>query len=211
MTADLERERLIWTMMRSFEELALERYERHVPALATAAKREAVRRLRAEAPDDAALEASALRDPVRELLALAGAGADGPATLVVQGLVLERLGWTIYARIRSEERASDGARGLAERGFAAAEEAVRAVPALLRERAIAGEALVEEFRRSARLVLARLDALGEGIDAAFGDAYRLRFADLMGEVAAELLDTCIELGANRRKLVCFLTSAMMTR
>src|SRR5690242_5255557 len=89
-SADPE-EHLFWTLMRRFEALALERYATHAPALATAAKRAHVERLRTLAPDDAPLRSSALAVPMDVVFATAQS-ADETAALVVQGLVLEHLG-----------------------------------------------------------------------------------------------------------------------
>jgi hypothetical protein len=58
-------------------------------------------------------------------------------------------------------------------------------------------------------LLRSLDDLGEGIDATFLDRFGVSFADLMGDVAAELIAVCIALDVDRRKFVAFLTSALM--
>ena len=55
-------ENLFWEILRAFEDLALRQYERHVPTLATPAKREFVARLAQRAPDMRTLEASDLAD-----------------------------------------------------------------------------------------------------------------------------------------------------
>jgi hypothetical protein len=79
----------------------------------------------------------------------------------------------------------------------------------LRSRIGTGEALLQAIMTESAPLLRTLDELGEGIDATFLERYGVSFADLMGDVAAELIATCIELDVDRRKLVAFLTSALM--
>jgi hypothetical protein len=203
-------ERLLFTVLRRFEALALSRYERDAPALATAAKRALVAALDERARGDAALEASELGRPVEALLATLREG--GPtSTLLVQGFVLERLGRAIYAVVAGDARSGPAARALAESGLRASEQAAAAAGRLLEEGGFTGAALYDALSRTARPALARLDALGEGVDAAFAERYRLRFADLMGELAADLIEAGLALGLERRKLVCFLAGALMGR
>ena len=61
---------------------------------------------------DAALAASPLGQPIQELLQAAD-GADSTATLIVQGMVLERLGQIIYKALSAQQTVSDATRALA--------------------------------------------------------------------------------------------------
>jgi hypothetical protein len=200
-------ERLLWTVLRRLEALALERYERFVPALATDAKRIVVGRLRDEVPTDEALEGHELDGPVQDLCSAASADS-ALATLCVQGLTLERLGQAIYARLATSPGASPLSRHLADLGGEAAGESIALAISELQRRSTT-EDLLAAYCTATRPVLACFDAVGVAGDRALGDHFGLRFIDVTTDVATELIDTCVHLGMDRRKLVCHLTAAFM--
>lgn len=201
-------ERVLWSMMRSFETVALKAYETHAPALASDEKRAFVARLTAAASDDAALRATPLAAPVSDLLG--AAKGDGVAsTLLVQGLLLEQLGRVIYERALDVQGVSAESRSLAEQGKAAAEKAVDLVPDLVEKHVGRGDKLFDAFVQASAPVLQRLDSLGEAVDAVFAEPFDIRFADLMGDVTAEVLPVCTALGVERRKLIIHFTGALM--
>lgn len=201
-------ERVLWSMMQGFETLALAQYAAHAPALATDEKRALVAQLAAAAPSDAALRATPLSAPVADLLVVAE-GADVAATLLVQGLLLEQLGRVIYERAHEVEGVSAQGRAIAASGKAAAEQALDAVPGLVERDVGRGDKLFDAFVKATAPVLSRLDALGEAVDAVFAEPFDIRFADLMGDVTAEVLPVCTALGVERRKLIIHFTGALM--
>jgi hypothetical protein len=201
-------ELLIWRILGKLESLALRRYETAVPQLATPEKRELVNRLLEQAPDDAALDASPLGDPVRELLSAAD-GRDETGTLIVQGFILERLGQVIYKILSAHHAASEATRELAVAGTAACSHAIGQATHLLREQFGSGERLHDLFFSTADGVLRRLDGLGDGVDRLFGQRFGLTFSELLGEFTADLLPACMDLGMSRRKLVCRLAGVFM--
>ncbi len=200
-------ERLLWTVLRRLEDLALERYERFVPALATPAKRIVVERLREEVPTDAALEGHELDGPVRDLC-LAASTDSASGTLCVQGLTLERLGQAMYARLATSPAAGPLSRHLADLGGEAAGATIELALSEL-ERRSSTEDLLAAYCTATGPVLACFDAVGVAGDRALGDHFGLRFVDVLTDVATELIDNCIQLGMDRRKLVCHLTAAFM--
>ena len=96
-------ELLMWRILGKLEALALRKYESWVPHLATPQKKEVASQLLAAAPDDVALAASPLGQPIQDLLDAAGA-TDQTSTLIVQGFVLERLGQIIYKALSATIR-----------------------------------------------------------------------------------------------------------
>jgi hypothetical protein len=200
-------ERLLWTVLRLLETLALERYERFVPALATPAKRLLVERLRAEVPTDAALAGQELDEPVRDLCSAASTDS-ALATLCVQGLTLERLGQAIYTRLATSPGACPLSRHLAELGGEAAGATIELAISELKRRSSTDD-LLAAYCTTTGPVLACFDALGDIGDRALGPHFGLRFIDLLADVATELIDNGVHLGMDRRKLVCHLTAAFM--
>lgn len=200
-------ERLLWTVLRRLEALALERYERFVPALATPAKRTVVARLLSEVPTDAALTGQEVDGPVRDLCAAASTDS-ALATLCVQGLTLERLGQVIYARLATSPGAGPLSRDLGDAGSEVARGSIELALSELRRRA-STEDLLEAYCTATRPVLACFDAVGAAGDRALGDHFGLAFVDVLADVATELIDNCVRLGMDRRKLVCHLTAAFM--
>jgi hypothetical protein len=151
-----------------------------------------------------------LAEAVSELLHASEGDGSREDVLLIQGLVLEHLGITLY------EAVAQGGR-LSQQGNRAAAVAKRASTEVTR---LAGEALTlrypdpeerfQAFASRTNAIFARLDTLGEAIDASFAEPMGIRFADLMGDFVAELLPTCTkELGFERRKVMMHLTSAMM--
>ncbi len=200
-------ERLLWTVLRRLETLGLEQYEQFVPALATPAKRSLVERLRNEVPTDEALTGQELEEPVRDLCA-AALSDSALATLCVQGLTLERLGQAIYSRLLTSPGAGPLSRHLAELGGAAAGQTIALALSELQQRS-STENLLAGYCDATEPVLACFDALGEAGDRALGPHFGLRFIDVLTDVATELIGNCVQLGMNRRKLVCHLTAAFM--
>lgn len=209
MSADRSQlEDVFWQIMRGFEVLALRQYERHVPPIATAAKRALVGRLVERAPDDTALEASELAAPVRALLAGA-AGADDLHTLIVQGLVLEHLGEAIYAAVDHNGNVTQSTRALATLARTASRSVAERVPALLSARCSDGERVFAAFAEASHDVLLGLDPVGEGVDRVFGEPFALHFKDIAGDFVARLIPVCTTLGMTRRKVVSHLAGSFM--
>jgi hypothetical protein len=200
-------ERLLWTVLRLLEALALERYERFVPALATRAKRIVVGRLCDEVPTDRALEGQELHGPVRDLCSAASTDS-ALGTLCVQGLTLERLGQAIYSQLATSPGAGPLSRQLADVGGEAASASIELAISEL-ERRPSSENLLAAYCAATRPVLECFDAIGVTGDRALGPHFGLRFIDVLADVATELIDDCLRLGMDRRKLVCHLTAAFM--
>jgi hypothetical protein len=194
--------------MRRFESPALARYRSHAPMLATEEKARFVAELLAIEQCDELLAAQGLAAPTETLLARAG-GSDEASTLLVEGLVLERLRHSIYRLAAGADRAGEESRALAEAGRRAS----GAVSAVAAQRiAISlgtGEALFAVFAPKSNAVIGALDAMAEPVDRTFGERFGLRFAEVMGEFTADLIVACTELGMQRRKVVGHLTSACM--
>ncbi len=203
-------ERLLWALMARFERLALDRYAALVPDLATADKRAFVARLDAIASpsDGGALAASPLAGPVDALLARARS-ADEVAVLLVQGLVLERLGQAIYRIAEQSTRASEATRSLASTGLAASHGVTAAAAQRIAQQIGSGDALYVVFVDRTHDAVAALDALADPVDRVFGERFGLRFADVMGEFVADLTTACTALGMQRRKVVAHLAGACM--
>jgi hypothetical protein len=199
-------ERLIWRILGRLEALALHKYESIIPPLATPAKK-AVVALLAAVPDQRD-EATPLDQPVNELLDAAGS-TDRHDTLFVQGFILERLGQVIYRKLAEHPTVSGPTRAVAEIGGAACTAIIGRATDLIHQAYGEGEAAFDRFCTAADAVLRRLDGLGTGVDEMFGRRFGLTFSELMGEFTAELLPACMELGMNRRKLVCHLAGVFM--
>jgi hypothetical protein len=200
-------ERILWTVLRLLETLALQQYERFVPTLATPAKRIVVGRLTDEVPSDEALDGEELEGPIRELCSAASTDS-AVATLCVQGITLERLGQAIYNRLATSPGAGPLSRHLADLGRDATGESIELAINELKSRS-AREDLLSAYCAATGPVLACFDALGVAGDRALGPHFGLRFIDVLADVATELLENCVDLGMDRRKLVCHLTAAFM--
>ena len=72
MTDVADKERVAWAMMRAFEALAAEQYEKHAPSLLTDDKKAVLEQLVAISPDDAPLRESKLGEPIAGLLTADG-------------------------------------------------------------------------------------------------------------------------------------------
>ncbi len=201
-------ERVLWSMMRSFERLALAQYEAHAPMLATADKRAFVAALEAAAPNDEELAGTPLAAPIKALL-VAATGKDEASTLIVQGLVLEQLGRVIYERAHEAKGVSKESLALAARGKVAAAAISEHAASLVEARIGRGEPLFLAFVKATDPVFSRIDPLGEAVDTVFAEPFDIRFADIMGDVTAEVLPTMTGLGVERRKLIVHLTAALM--
>lgn len=208
-TVELDRtELLLWTILQKFESLALMQYKLHELSLDTPEKRTLVGVLNSRVPSDEALETTTLSVPVTELLADA-IGADESHTLIVQGLLLELLGQTIYQSFAQNSSVSPDTRALCVLGLKASQANRTRLPELFAEKIGKGEDFFQAFITASRPVIKHLDGLGEGLDEHFSMRFGLHYTDLIGEFVAELISACIELGMDRRKLMGSLTDALM--
>lgn len=202
-------ERLVWRVLSELEGLALRSYRRHELALPLAGKQSVVDQLAQGAGDRHDLEKSVLAGPVDRLLE-AAKDRDATSTLLIQGLLLERLGQLIYAVLAESPSATNVTREMATKGKAAAEDILEQVPAIIKDTLGVGDALFQQFCTRTRDVFAQLDTLGDGVDEVFGERFGIHYADLMGDFIAELLPTLVDLGMKRRKVVCHLAGALMS-
>lgn len=206
---DLDRtEALLWTILREFESLALAQYAATVPALLTREKEAVVALLGSRIDSDDELAGTQLALPMSDLVACA-TSANEAHVLITQGLLLESIGEAIYRTFGENSATSLPTRELCAIGLAASLRARAIVPGLLRSRIGCGDVLLQAIMDESAPLLRSLDALGEGLDEHFSERYNIGFADLMGDVAAELIALCTELDIDRRKLVAFLTGALM--
>lgn len=209
-------ERLVWTLLRTFEPVGIEHYRAHAPDLATPEKVRFVAELIAQEQgakpgregDAAALASSPFAAPVARLLARSENHTEA-STRIVQGLVLEMLGQAIYAVVERTSRMSEGSRAFATIGLSASRSVTAALTRSIGERIGTGEPLYAVFADLSYDALGALDGLAEPVDGIFGPAFGIRFADLMGEFTAELVATCTALGMQRRKVVAQLAGACM--
>lgn len=201
-------ELLLWTILRNFELLALKQYEKNVAVLATQEKRELVNLLSSQAPSDEALEEISLTQSIRNLLNSA-TGPDEIHTLIIQGLLLETLGRTIYQIFENNKVLSSSTRALCSTGLQAGRSVKTKIAKLIIEKMGIGEQLFQTFVTVSRPVIMHLDALGERLDQHLNERFNISFADLMGEFVAELIPLCVELGVERRKIVGHLTGVLM--
>ncbi len=203
-----ESELLLWTILRSFESLALKQYEQNIPALATQEKRELVNLLVAQAPTDNAIAPTTLAQPVKELLEVATSTGE-VNTLIIQGLLLEVLGLTIYQSISQSEVFTAYTKELSAVGLKAQKSTKAETIKLIREKIGSGDQVYQAFITISRPVILKLDILGENLDQYFSEKFEISFSDLMGEFVAELISVSMELGIERRKIVSYLTSTLM--
>jgi hypothetical protein len=201
-------EALLWTVLYRFESLAALQYAVRVPALLTPQKQAVVALLSTRTGSSEELTGTRLAAPVAALVQSA-TGTEEAHVLIAQGLLLELIGEAIYRTFSENALTSAPTRELCERGLAAGGAARELIPGLLRTRIGTGEVLLQAIMTEAAPLLRSLDALGEGIDEQFGQRFNIGFADLMGDVAAELIGICLGLDVDRRKLVAFLTGALM--
>ena len=201
-------ERLVWRVLCELESLALQLYRRYELALPLDDKQSVVDLLSLGAAEHQALEDSALGDSLDRLLE-AARDRDAASTLLTQGLLLERLGQLIYTVLAENASVSDATREMAANGKAATEAILKQVPVVIESTLCVGDALFQQFCTSTKDVFARLDSLGDGVDEVFGERFGIDYVDLMGDFSAELLPTLVELGMDRRKVVCHLAAAFM--
>jgi hypothetical protein len=207
--AELDRtEALLWTILNTFESLAARQYVVSAPALATREKAEVVALLGSRVHSDAELSATRLAGPVGVVVACATSASERHV-LIVQGLFLELIGGAIYRTFGENAATSGLTRDLCVAGLAASTGAAQLIPDLLRTRIGSGDVLLQAIMDESAPLLRSLDALGEGIDEYFSERFAIGFADLMGDVAAELVALCPVLEIDRRKLVAYLTGALM--
>jgi hypothetical protein len=208
-TLELDRsEALLWTILAQFESLAVAQYGASVPALLTPEKARVFDLLRTRVAGSDDLTGSRLEFPIAALLASV-TSTDPAHVLIAQGLFLEFIGQAIYDRFGGNDLTSTTTRELCECGSRASARARDIVPSLLRAQIGSGDVLLQAIMTASAPMLRLLDDLGEGIDAYFFDRFGVSFADLMGDVAAELIAVCADLDIDRRKFVAFLTSALM--
>ncbi|MFL5343068.1 MAG: hypothetical protein ACJ8F7_23290 [Gemmataceae bacterium] len=201
-------ELLMWRILGKLEALALRKYEAALPHLAIPEKKALVVQLLQRAPDDAELAASPLGQPIQDLLQAADR-EDQTAILIVQGMVLERLGQIIYKALSAQQTVSQATRSLASSGWSACSAVIEMATQQIRQQIGEGERLFDVFCSAADGVLKRLDGLGDGVDRLFGQRFGLTFSEVLGDFTAELLPACVALGISRRKLVCHLAGVFM--
>jgi hypothetical protein len=201
-------EQLVWGVLARLEKLALSKYTREVPELAIPEKKEVVRALTEGVPDDSPLDSSLLGQPIRDLLEAAGKPGQAD-TLIVQGMLLERLGQIIYKMLGSQQTVSVATRTLAGKGWTACTAVIKLASERVRALVGEGEPLFQTFSDVSDSVLRKLDSLGTGVDELFGKRFGLTFTEVLGDFTAELLPACVELGMNRRKLICLLAGVFM--
>lgn len=201
-------ERLFWTLMRRFETRGLEHYRAQLPALATAEKEDYVAEVARLGADHELPAESGLAEPIERLLRTAE-NSDPASTLIIQGLTLEHLGQAIYRLASGSPAVSAESKRLVLRGYAASESVTARVPAEIAARIGTGETLYAAFARLSHDVLGALDSVGEPVDRVFGERFRLRFADVISEFAADLIGVSVALGMQRRKVVAQLAGACM--
>jgi hypothetical protein len=124
-------------------------------------------------------------------------------------LLLERLGQIIYKVLGSHQAVSSSTRSLAASGWSACSTVIGLASQRLRTIVGEGDVLFDVFSTVSESVLRRLDSLGTCVDELFGKRFGLTFAEVLGDFTAELLPACVELGMNRRKLICHLAGAFM--
>ncbi len=201
-------ELLLWTILAKFESLALLQYSLYVIDLDTPEKQQLVDMLLSTIPSDEALETTTLSLPVANLLADA-TSTDKFHILIVQGLILELLGQTIYQSFADNDLASQTTRGLCVLGLKASRDNTAKLPKLFAEKVGSGDELFQAFITVSRPVISHLDELGQGLEEQFSKRFGISYADLMGDFMAELIPVCVELGMDRRRLVAYLTGALM--
>jgi hypothetical protein len=194
--------------MRRFEIQALRDYEAHLPSFATEEKRRWSDRLCAFAQDDVAVTESLLHAPLEQLQDATRAAETAAAVLVVQGMVLERMRRVIYEMVSQRPNVSEATRALAKQGAAASASLVSAAEEQLAERADR-EPLQPLFVDASSDVLRQLDAVGESVDAIFGEPFGLGFAEIVGEFVADLIPASVRLGMDRRKILSHLAGSLM--
>jgi hypothetical protein len=208
---ELERsEALLWSILARFESLAVAQYEVSAPALLTGEKHAVVAllRTRVDVIGDAELTGTSLAGPIAALITAVSGTAEAHV-LIAQGLFLELIGEAIYRTFGVNAATSAPTRQLCELGALAGARARGMIAELLRARIGEGDVLLTAIMNESAPLLRSLDELGEAIDAYYLERFGVSFADLMGEVAAELIALCPQLALDRRKFVGFLTSALM--
>jgi len=201
-------EALLWSTLCAFEDLARRQYGAHVPELLTESKLAFIERLSERAGPSSLLAESSIGAAVSRLLVRA-TGEDRSATLMIQGLLLERLGLVIYQMAAESSGVGEEGRALAREGAEACQAVLDSVARILDAEIADGDARLAAFEHATSDVIQALDALGEGVDREFEEPLDLSYADIMGEFAGELLEACIDLGMDRRRLVVFLTGQLM--
>lgn len=204
-----EAQALFWAMLDAVEGHTVARYAAAAPELLTPAKvaaREAV----ASQAAGASLAGTPLEGAVASLLSVASGDGSLVDALLLQGLVLERLGVTIYRTFGEVGGlAGDGAEVTARAGQAS-EEVSALATAKLRAGIPDADDRFDAFAGRTDAVFVRLDALGEALDAAFAGPFGLHFEDVMGEFVTDLLPACTDgLGLQRREVIVHLTHALM--
>jgi hypothetical protein len=192
--------------MRMFESQALGQYGEHLAVFALPEKRALLDQLTATVPGDEVLAESELYEPMQELLASAET-THLDQTLIVQGLVLERVRHVIYRTLQASPGATATTKELAARAAPVSDEISTKASELLAERLTDGA-----FQRFAELsddVLHKLDAVGEGVDRVFGERFQLHFTEVVGEFVSDLVPVCVGLGMDRRKVMTHLAGALM--
>lgn len=197
-----------WNLMGCFERQAIAQYRARVNDLPLLAKEACLRELHALATPSQALPKGALGDTMGALLDATDA-LEGRATiLAAQGLVLEQVRRSVYAAVSESPAAGPPTRELAlAASIASAEVSSRCAALFARE--VVPEARFTCLVEASDALLRHIDALGEEIDATFGDIYAVRFSQVVGDFVAELVTSCTSLGMERRKVLGHLSGALM--
>lgn len=209
MSAD-SHERELWALLHTVETDTATHYRKVAPQLAPPEKEEAIRAIRDELLHGTTLEGSVLAAPLARLLASAEGDGSVRDVALLQGVLLEQLGVTLYGILAENGRLSARGTAIARRAGAASREASTRATQAVREALPDPTERFAVFASRSGSLLADLDALGEALDTRFSERLDLHFADVMGDFVADLLPCCVdELGFERRKVVVHLTGALM--
>ena len=201
-------EKLFWTLMRTFETMSLAHYEKHHPSLLTPGHAAIAERLTELVPDDSHLAGTPLEDSFAALAQTAVCD-DPERGLIVQALLLHNIRRTIYGIVVEKSEVSYESRELAADALSASADVCATISPRIRQEIGTGETFLAAFSRHSPEVLLALDGLSTGVDAVFGERFAIHFIDILGDFISDLVPICTGLGADRRKLMCELTEALM--
>jgi len=200
----------LWRVLSTVEAHTADRYAQAAPALAAPERPPLVAQMRRLA-GGVALEDTGLDGPVRSLLQVAEGQGTAHDAALLQGLLLEQLGATLYTTLAEGGRLTAAGQALASDAAAASRAAAQRAVAQLRAEHPDPQERFYAFTAASRPLLAQLDSLGEALDGRFAAPLELRFADVLGDFMAELLPCCVsELGFSRRRVMVHFTQALMS-
>ncbi|MDX1385991.1 MAG: hypothetical protein R3257_00270 [bacterium] len=203
-----EEEALLWSVFKNFETLAVQQYRQFIPEFLTSEKKNFVTKLLNCINGTIRLENSPLAKPVKHLTQSAK-GQNEITTLVAQGMLLEPLGFFLYGALATNPNVSQLSRELAGEGKNICQQITQLAPEKLSTHFPDGEALFEHFINASEEVLSGIDILGEALDEIYSQKYQIHYSDIIAEFGAELIQTCVDMGMERRKLMCHLTACLM--